>query len=592
MLYFICVTFFVVAIVIAYFSLMNYSADRQMEQSFESLKSGMDFRLNQIMNNFDASAKEAAYSTDGQNVLFTDDPFEYLSVTAPATEMTNFVMESNPNIAGIYIVSKRNRILYTDNGHDALFKKVLQDYHIDQNMNIRRPTFTKVYYEGTGNTMIPYFLYLMPVYDTRNGEFSKDPGAVCAVLCDVHTLAQDLEIDTSGKTIVAVQYQKNVISSNRLVTPKEKDVFEKLQIGQQVVLLNNKRCLASSIRMEASGWQFSYVMEDNAELAATKRIWDISLAVLFIMILIMMLGTFQISMMIIKPAKKISDEMRDVRKGWKKRISIPRVLEFRDMVESINYTLECIERANDKEKDTQMRLYESVIAQKNAELLAWRSQISPHFFFNTLECMRSMASHSGVESLEEVIGSLSKIFRYSLDAGNVAALKDELGNARSYFNIMNYRFPGRFKLRTRISPEAFQYTMPAMILQPLVENCIKHGYQNNKKNPQIIFIQGSIIEQKGGKGLFLRVTDNGSGITAKRFEEILKKLNETCDREDNTGKSIGLKNIDNRLKIIYGQENLLNIRTIAGYYTAVEITIPHTKDNDVSSRLANYNDLR
>lgn len=123
--------------------------------------------------------------------------------------------------------------------------------------------------------------------------------------------------------------------------------------------------------------------------------------------------------------------------------------------------------------------YTSQMLASQAEIHALQSQINPHFLYNTLDTIRSMAIIRDSEDIAQMAESLSMLFRYSISRpGEMATLKDELDNVKNYLVIQGYRFPGKFKYQQRIEDEELlQYKLPVLTIQPVIENAIHHGLE-------------------------------------------------------------------------------------------------------------------
>ena len=214
-------------------------------------------------------------------------------------------------------------------------------------------------------------------------------------------------------------------------------------------------------------------------------------------------------------------------------------------------------------------LYQTTLAQKQAQLNAYKNQISPHFLFNTLESMRSMAHHYQVPILENMLTSLASLFRYSLRSNLVVSLREELNHVQYYFNVMDMRTPQRYELRVEVSSEALRHPLLSMVLQPLVENSITHGFRRKRK-PCILLLQGQVNEENGM--LCLTVVDNGTGIPMEKLQE----LEQRCFQEEEAlhNDHIGLENVLHRLRLFYGDDFRFSLRSKEGHYTAVTLYIP------------------
>ncbi len=221
----------------------------------------------------------------------------------------------------------------------------------------------------------------------------------------------------------------------------------------------------------------------------------------------------------------------------------------------------------------------------NAEvaLYALQSQINPHFLYNTLETIRNYATNYGVPEVAEMTQSLATIFRYSISRlGEVATMSDEIENVRNYLKIQNYRFPNRFEtvwLIDEEDDEIMKYTLPVLTLQPLVENALSHGLEGNLTGGRIT-IRATTTQSK----LIVSVSDNGAGISQGKIDEIREKLKKNFYAPSNTlnksvlSKSgISLNNVNQRIKLYFGQDYGLSIMSVLEHGTTVEVVVPKIK---------------
>lgn len=201
----------------------------------------------------------------------------------------------------------------------------------------------------------------------------------------------------------------------------------------------------------------------------------------------------------------------------------------------------------------------NVLALKNKEmqLSLLRSQINPHFLFNTLNSISTLIGSNKVKA-RKVITQLSDVFRYALDANteNKVKLTHEIDFIDNYIKIQQVRFDDRLKYVKDIESTCMSIDFPPMILQPIVENSVKYGIAPKDEGGTI-----KLTIKRNGKGIYFAVEDDGLGINAKKV----------LDGYTSTG--IGLKNSDKRLKSIYGRSARLHVEPrVDGY--KVSFTIP------------------
>ena len=204
----------------------------------------------------------------------------------------------------------------------------------------------------------------------------------------------------------------------------------------------------------------------------------------------------------------------------------------------------------------------SKIRTQELEIRALQSHISPHFLYNSLSLINSRAILNGQQEIAKMAQLLSSFYRTALNKGkNLIAVRDELENVRSYINIHLLMHPGAFEVFYNIDEDILPITIINFLLQPLVENAIMHGIERrNTDIPGHLEIQS----QKSGDTLIFQITDNGPGIPEDTLSRILDK--------DTNG--YGIKNVHNRIQLIYGTPYGLKYQSQLGVGTTVTLTIP------------------
>jgi len=564
--------FFLVFLVGMYFYIFSLELEGQVQASFESLADSIETRLLECVESINESAKQYAYSGDIQTVTFFNDPEEYFIAAGPAEDVVNFILNSNPNISAICVYNYNGRIFSSDSSKRWIFNQAMEEHGIDKGVTISTPFFSTLFYDN-GLKSTPYVIYFYPFYNVREGKFERNESAICVILCDVNHLINWLDIDKSTRSAMAILYENSIVSSNRKLNEIEIGALRNIENGRGKVTVGKEKYLSNSVTLPQFGWNLIYMVPEKDLLGGIIRVRNISYALLSIVMVLNFVMMMQIIKFITRPIQQIVNDVRSVRKGESSRIRIANLLELQELSNGINQTLESIEQAHAKEREAQSKLYHAIIEQKQALIYAYRSQINPHFLFNTLECMRSMARHYNTKPLEKIISSLSAMFRYSLRSSVVVTLSEEIEHLKNYIGFMRLRTNGSFELRMFVPAETFSHPILAMCLQPIVENSITHGFINKGKDEsRIIQLQSWISNASGTSTLHVRISDNGCGIS----EEKLNQLKSNIESENNMEKkhSIGLYNIAKRLKLVFGEQSRLTIKSRYRYYTSVELTVP------------------
>lgn len=232
--------------------------------------------------------------------------------------------------------------------------------------------------------------------------------------------------------------------------------------------------------------------------------------------------------------------------------------------------------------------YSVKVEDKQSKINSLQSQINPHFLYNTLECIRSEAVCQGNKSIANMAKSLASFFRYSISRKeNIVTLQDELNNIRNYILIQNYRFEDKFQFSVKIDEEdqkALVCQIPKMTMQPIVENSIFHGLET-KAGDCCVTIYIRMTQDK----VLLTISDNGVGMNEKQLERLQYGLEygaaeEMSDEQNSVkkthGNGIALFNINQRLKLTFGEEYYIKIYSIEGEGTDVEILLPISTEKD------------
>lgn len=221
-------------------------------------------------------------------------------------------------------------------------------------------------------------------------------------------------------------------------------------------------------------------------------------------------------------------------------------------------------------------------SKQQAQYLALQNQINPHFLYNTLESIRSDALYNDMEDIAKITGALSLFFRYTIsNMDKISSVSDELENVENYFIIQKYRFGERVDLEISL-PEAedcLNMAIPKLTLQPVVENAIIHGIECLGTKGMI-----RISMQVGENGYYINVEDNGKGIPMEELKQLNRKLSMTgVDSEPAVSRKkggIALRNVSQRIKLLYGDEYGLKVFSTVDMGTRVQIWLPVSYANE------------
>ncbi|WP_372636402.1 sensor histidine kinase [Cohnella sp.] len=219
------------------------------------------------------------------------------------------------------------------------------------------------------------------------------------------------------------------------------------------------------------------------------------------------------------------------------------------------------------------QVYVSEIKQKHAEIIAFQAQINPHFLYNTLEAIRMRAMTQGAMDVGEMAYVLGSLFRYAVKQETVVTLKDEADNCRRFLELYKVRYKEKIDYRIEIDEKIENARMFKLFLQPLVENAIVHGIRASK--PGNLITIRAYPEDAALSGLIVEVEDNGKGIEPDRLAEVNDTL--AGKLKPAPASSLGLRNVSERIRLVYGERYGMDIRSKRMEGTVVRVRLPFEK---------------
>lgn len=280
----------------------------------------------------------------------------------------------------------------------------------------------------------------------------------------------------------------------------------------------------------------------------------------FVLLLVIVL-TMMIVTGIIRPIQELSEVTRRISQGdFTARAEVETEDEVEALADSINSMTESIEGFVHKIKEDEGKM-------RRADLRLLQEQINPHFLYNTLDTIVWLIEGNDSDKAVNMVVSLSEFFRLVLSKGKeYITIQEEELHIKSYLKIQQVRYRDILEYEIRIDPRLYRYKILKLTLQPLVENSLYHGIKY-KRAKGIITVTGEMEEGR----IRLRVEDNGVGMEPEELENLQAEIMKPCK---DTGKGFGLANVNERIRMNFGSEYGMTIRSEAGKGTAVDILIP------------------
>ena len=280
-----------------------------------------------------------------------------------------------------------------------------------------------------------------------------------------------------------------------------------------------------------------------------------------IVLILVIILSYYIPRSITMPITRISKVTDQVAKGnLSVRAAAESGAEARMLSDSLNAMIDKINELLDQVTTEQVRL-------RKAEFELLQAQINPHFLYNTLDTIVWLAEAGDQKRVVSMVGNLSDFFRTSLNQGkDIISIREELAHVRSYLEIQQVRYQDILRYEITVPEDLYEYKIPKITIQPLVENALYHGIKN-KRGQGTITVSG----KRNENGFVLYVRDNGIGMTQERLKEVRAGI----QKLSYTGKEIyGLYNVNERIRLNFGETYGISIESTYGEGTCVSISLP------------------
>ncbi|GIO99323.1 histidine kinase [Paenibacillus lautus] len=339
--------------------------------------------------------------------------------------------------------------------------------------------------------------------------------------------------------------------------------------------LNGSSFLLIATPMERLHAHVLNVVSLEGALSNVSKAQGQIIAANIVLIFLLSIITYYLNSIILKSLRRLTETMKRVRKGEvTATIAIQGGGEVGELAHHFNKLIRTI-----NELIAQGVRKQAVT--KEAELRTLHSQIDSHFLYNTLENIKMLAEIEGQRTISDALTSLGGMMRYNFKwSGEYVKLKDEIRHIRNYIDVMNIRFDEPIRLELNIPSEFMELEVLKMSLQPIVENAVKHAWPEFPDQEKRIKIDAIAWEENR---ITINVTDNGIGMEPYRLGR-LSEILRTADNEElpsvDYGRGgvqaggIGLRNVHQRIRLFYGNEYGIEVKSEEGEFTQVTMTFP------------------
>lgn len=423
-----------------------------------------------------------------------------------------------------------------------------------------RPYIIGVHTENAASASWKVLSVARSILDPSNGKYL----GMIVIDCAVESFADLWDSSPYSESIITVADK-----SGNFILPQNLEYTEGLV--EELQNFSEEGENLNTLRFDNQTWYVAvtklnyiegYVYQLVPITDALKNMAYVFLAVLAAVIFIGALLIFisaKISNTITQPINRLIVQMETVESG---NLSLqPEVYhgEMQVLAEKFDHMVSQVHMMFEEVKETEKE-------KREMEMLALQAQINPHFLYNTLNSILWLSELQGADKVTQMLDSLIKVLQNTVDnTKEFVRVRDEVAFIHNYIRILNFRYFERFSFIFDIKEDTLEYEMPRFILQPLVENAVLHGFDNNDLNATVKL---SIHLQDGE--LFLCVSDDGRGMPEEKIREILH----TDSSSKKSLNKIGLYNVNQRICLTYGEEYAIHIDSKVGCFTKVTVRIP------------------
>jgi|GEM_PF-3016789 len=315
-----------------------------------------------------------------------------------------------------------------------------------------------------------------------------------------------------------------------------------------------------------------YNKQDVAKQSGIVLINNVYL--LIVLMLTLLILSFTISWGLLNPVNKINNSLHISNLAQLKRMPTDLYVidEVYELADNFNQLLERIEDLVDDVLVVSKKKHEAEISKNAADIRALQAQINPHFLQNTLDNTIYMIQEGHASKAINMIQSLSYLFRYGISRGEtIIPLSEEIKYAKAYAAIMEMRYGEGIQIKWDVEEAVLRFNTLKLILQPLIENAIHHGFREHQGSGTIVIACRELEQQ-----IVITVTDNGKGIPADKLETLRNRLL-TGEKSE----SMGILNVQERLRLSFGPPHGVELDSKPGEYTQAVLNIPKLLDQQI-----------
>lgn len=486
------------------------------------------------------------------------------------TNAINTLVEIRSDVVAISCYDEADQMTECFSGRYQLKNKILKNLSYEKGDAVKEEdiTISQPHAETLLLNYYPWVVSIMQELTTRDGgknkvvidiRFSKIANYIDAVGIGQHGYC--FIMDGEGQIIYHPQQQ--------LIYSGLKEENTKRFDGMENGTLWDNQAIYTVNTLNNYNWRIvgvSYI--DELVTARKTQVVGILSGMLAIVVTAALISSYVLSRKISKPIQALVNAMAEFEKNAENFTyqDVGGSSEIASLSESFDQMVLKIQALMEKVRNEEISL-------RKTELKALQAQINPHFLYNTLDAIGWLCEEERSQDAVEMVNALARLFRISISKGHeLIPIEKEVEHAGSYLKIQNFRYKNQFTYHFDVEKSCLPYYCNKITLQPIIENAIYHGIDRMVDEGKI-----EITIREQGEDILFSIRDNGVGMTREQCAAVLNK-----EPGDQTG--IGIKNVNDRIKIYFGEKYGIQIESELDEGTCVTICMPKVREGDYEER--------
>lgn len=372
--------------------------------------------------------------------------------------------------------------------------------------------------------------------------------------------------DGEGRTVVSNSQDSAGLAAlaNSVTDGEEPEEPYVNYAGQKYLLLKNT---LNNETFNLSGWTLTTLVPLDTVYRSIWNMQTMNVVACLLCLLVVVPLIVLFARNITKRLEYLVGKMNEISQGnYAVSVTVGGNDEITRLGEKFSEMLQTLDLLTKEEMQAKLKEEQLENARKEARIFALERQINPHYLFNTLESIRMNLVLKGDRETADLVQIFAKSYREMIDDSRQAiTLRDELAFVHDYFTIQDFRHAGKIRLKTDVPEELLHYCIPKFLLQPLIENAIVHGLELKESGGTV-----NLTIRREDAFLTMRVSDDGIGMNEKELEALRVSLYS----KGSSRKNYALRNIAERLSLLYGTSALLTVESERNVGTEILVKLP------------------